>query len=167
MDSDGHRAFPSTRLLAAETGLSERAVIDHLALADLLGWLKKASAGFTNKGWRKHRYEPLIPAKVLNEGKHQGAEPRSARAVDNSSEGAERPSKGAEPDDKKVLNNIQSKSTVNSTNNSTADSEDFFLEEEKTKKENKESANKNLVACFAAIGRRRRHPPPDADELAS
>lgn len=90
-------------------------MIAHLALADALGWLKKASAGKNGQGWRKHRYEPAIPPDVLKEGKHQRAEGESARTQ----EGAEPHAEGAEPDDNKVLNDVQSNSTVNSTYNST------------------------------------------------
>ena len=80
--------YPSTRLLAEETGLSERAVITHLANARALGWLRVSKHGFAGQEWARNQYTPSFP---------QGTEPRSAPCE-----------KGTEPHDKKALNDVQS-----------------------------------------------------------
>lgn len=84
----GEACYPSTRLLAEETGLSERAVITHLANARALGWLRVSKHGFAGQEWARNQYTPSFP---------QGTEPRSAPCE-----------KGTEPHDKKALNDVQS-----------------------------------------------------------
>lgn len=84
----GEACYPSTRLLAEETGLSERAVITHLANARALGWLRVSKHGFAGQEWARNQYTPSFP---------QGTEPRSAPCE-----------KGTEPHDKKALNDGQS-----------------------------------------------------------
>lgn len=84
----GEACYPSTRLLAEETGLSERAVITHLIRARELGWLIVSKHGFAGQRWSRNQYVPSFP---------EGTEARSVPS-----------GKGAEPDAKKALNDVQS-----------------------------------------------------------
>lgn len=60
MDKDGGSCFPSERLLAEETGLSERSVGQHLEVAAREGWVCRQQRGST-KGWRQWHYLASIP----------------------------------------------------------------------------------------------------------
>jgi hypothetical protein len=112
MDDNGQSCFPSTKTLAVETGLSERTVCTHLEIAEKNGWIEKTRHGYTDRGWKRHSYKPLIPDKALKEVQHltqQGTEPDA---------------QGTELDDKKTdkaLKEVQSNSRIynNSTSNST------------------------------------------------
>jgi Helix-turn-helix domain len=61
MNQNGGNCFPSTRLQAKETGLSERAVCTHLERAEAAGFISKRAKG-DGKNWKHHEYVPLIPA---------------------------------------------------------------------------------------------------------
>lgn len=63
---DGTGAHPSQRRLAADTGLSERVVRDHLQEAEAEGWIRREIGG-TGRAWRHHRYTLTLPADVGNE----------------------------------------------------------------------------------------------------
>ncbi|MDN5880958.1 MAG: helix-turn-helix domain-containing protein, partial [Nitrosospira sp.] len=104
----GEACFPSTKLLAQETGLSERAVVTHLGNAKTLGWIVVRSHGLRGQKWRRHEYFPTIPksAEALNEVQHQGTELDSAP----SKKALNVVPKGAEPNDEKALNEVQSNS---------------------------------------------------------
>lgn len=121
----GESCFPSTRRQAEETGLSERAVITHLKIAADAGWLKVAQHGFGGQKWRRHEYLPLIPdsieplnevrqlnEKALNDVQHEGTEHDSAASPKGTERRSAASEKGTEPDDKKVLNDVQSSSPV-------------------------------------------------------
>lgn len=62
MNELGESCFPSTRLQAEETGLSERAVCEHLGIAKETGWIKVAEKIFNGRGWKRHEYRPMVPA---------------------------------------------------------------------------------------------------------
>ena len=83
------QAWPSQKILAAETGLTERSICVHLKLAVDEGWLNRATHG-NGKGWRNHIYTitlPSIATEPRSAASHpEGAEPRSAA---NHPEGAE------------------------------------------------------------------------------
>ena len=123
MNRDSNSCFPGTRLLAVETGLSERSVCTHLELAAKAGWIEIRERAGSGKGWRSNEYIPRIP----------GAEGRSAplglEGTEGDSaplpEGAEGDSArtgmvlnvvhdGAEPDDSMVLNDVQPNCVFNS-----------------------------------------------------
>lgn len=57
----GEPAYPSTALLAAETGLSERAVVTHLQSAAALGWLIVQKHGYGGQKWARNQYYPRVP----------------------------------------------------------------------------------------------------------
>ncbi len=50
----GESAYPSTQRLARETGLSEWAVVTHLAKAKDLGWLLVRKHGFAGQKWARN-----------------------------------------------------------------------------------------------------------------
>lgn len=118
MDSAGGSCFPSTKLIASETGLSERSVCTHIETASTAGWLKKGSgtAGKgSGKGWRRHVYQATFPDIVLKEIQQHGTERDSAATP----LGAERGALGAERHDNLVLKDVQSSSSSSTSNNST------------------------------------------------
>ena len=104
MDISGY-CFPSTRLLAERTGVSERAVCAHLALGADSGWISKSRRqGASGQGWRRNQYQATLP-KALTRGKHltpQGTDPRSARSAE-----------GTDPHDEKALTEGQSNQSKN------------------------------------------------------
>ncbi|MBB2928369.1 helix-turn-helix domain-containing protein [Paraburkholderia silvatlantica] len=57
----GEPAYPSTALLAVETGLSERAVITHLHEAAAAGWLIVRKHGYGGQKWARNQYYPRVP----------------------------------------------------------------------------------------------------------
>jgi hypothetical protein len=128
----GEAAYPSTALLAHETGLSERAVVSHLRIAAKLGWLSVQKHGFGGQRWARNQYYPCVPDGFeIADRKAQGTEASSVPCgssrgkkalkdvrclVDKGTEPSSVPSakalnvvpKGTEPDDKKALNEVQS-----------------------------------------------------------
>lgn len=109
MSDAGDSCFPSTRKLARETGLSERSVISHIKIARQRGWITVGLHGFGGQKWRSHEYVCAVP-----EGAERGSAAlpeRAERVSVPSPKGAERVSpplaEGAEPDDIKVLKEVQ------------------------------------------------------------
>ena len=62
MQPDGTQCYPSTRSIARDSGLSERAVCQHLALGADGGWIVKTSRQAGGREWRSHLYIPIIPS---------------------------------------------------------------------------------------------------------
>ncbi|MEX3691860.1 helix-turn-helix domain-containing protein [Paraburkholderia sp. BR14263] len=144
----GEDAYPSTRTLARETGLSERSVCTHLDLAEEEGWFVKRKHGYGGQKWARNQYYPSIPEGFeIVEADEKGAEGGSVRSkrgggkkalndvqqlVDNSgtkgTEGDSVPSQkalnvvpeGTEPNDIKALNDVQSNTAVNPAYNPAA-----------------------------------------------
>ena len=69
MNEKGGSAFPSTRTLAEETGLSRRAVETHLRIAGTEGWLSSEKVK-TNRqhGWLRTIYRAQIPISARLDG---------------------------------------------------------------------------------------------------
>jgi hypothetical protein len=103
MDPNGGSCFPSTKMIAEKTGLSERTVCTHLENASKDGWLKKMTHGLTGQNWKRNKYQAVFPPKALKEVQHQGTEPHA---------------EGTESDDIKALKEVQSSSSYNSSYNS-------------------------------------------------
>jgi hypothetical protein len=62
MNEKGGSAFPGAELLAAETGLSERTVRDHLGRLVAAGWLVLVEKGGIKGGIRRaNSYQAVIP----------------------------------------------------------------------------------------------------------
>ena len=101
MSVKGDSCFPSIDLLAEESGLSRRAVIEHLQIAEATGWLsKKDRSARSGQGWRRIEYYGLIPAGIeaklrtpKAEVVHQG----------HQLEGGDRSAEGGDRDRKKVV----------------------------------------------------------------
>ena len=51
--------FPSIRLLAERTGLSDKAVRDNLKKAVKLGWIERSSIRGNSQGWRRYEFAAL------------------------------------------------------------------------------------------------------------
>lgn len=108
MNGEGESCFPSTRKQAADTGLSEKAVIDHLKVAVQARFLKKQSRGLRGARWKSNGYIATLP---------ESTEPRLALSPDNPVQAAEPCSvhqeETAEPSDAIALNEVQSNSPTN------------------------------------------------------
>lgn len=117
MNKGGGDAFPSTRLLAERTGLSERAVCTHLEHAEAGGWIVRERVG-SGQAWKRMTYRPLIP-KALNEVQQLEGEGTEGGSAPLPPEGTERRSEGAEPHDRKALNDVQSNPSGNPSSNPT------------------------------------------------
>jgi hypothetical protein len=98
MNDTGDGCYPTTKQLAGATGLSERAVCEHIGKAADAGWLSVSVHGFKGQKWKNHQYQAAWPEegdtdpddrKALTEGQQQGtgrisdsrkgADPRSKR----------------------------------------------------------------------------------------
>jgi hypothetical protein len=98
MDANGV-CFPTTRTLAANTSLSQRSVITHIDNAIEHGWIIITEEKTDGQGWRRRKYQALIPVNVLKEVQHVN----DKRAEGGSPPQAER----AEPHDNNVLKEVQ------------------------------------------------------------
>lgn len=107
----GGSCYPSTRLLAEETGLTRRSVETHLQLAEDAGWFDRKPRG-SGQDWRRMEYQLLIP-KVAKEVRHEGGEAGSPRPA----EGGEPHAEGGETDDTKVAKEVPLSSPESSPEN--------------------------------------------------
>jgi hypothetical protein len=130
MDESGC-AFPSTKRIASASGLSERAVINHIQKLMCNSWLTRSSAGLNGQGWKRHKYNASLPAGeycirrnganevIVVEGTDSESVPSKKEALNQSQcvcrKGTDPGAKGADPDDMKALKEGQSKSSYNST----------------------------------------------------
>lgn len=110
MNKMGGSCFPSTKRLAEETALSEKAICTHLDKAKEKGWIMVSTRGRTaGKAWAGHQYRATLPPNLNLEGTEQRSAPLG-KAV-------EPHAKGTEHDSEKALNDVQSSSSVNSSKN--------------------------------------------------
>jgi hypothetical protein len=70
--ADGSGIFPSVRVVAKKSGLSERAVCDHLDLLVRRGYLWRKARGGDTAGAVGFEYVLAVPT-VLNAAQHSGA----------------------------------------------------------------------------------------------
>lgn len=125
MSVKGDSCFPSIDLLAEESGLSRRAVIEHLQIAEATGWLAKKDRSTRNgQGWRRVEYYGLIPAGIeakLRTPKtdvvHQG----------NHLEGGDFHAEGGDRDRKKVVHHGHPSTSVNSSKSKSRAQAPFVL----------------------------------------
>ena len=117
MTIDGTSCFPSVDLLAQETKLSKRSVCTHLEKAESSGWISRESKKSSGQAWRQYHYTPKIP-----EGGEGDSTALSEKVVNEvqqlTLEGGEPLSKGGEPDDIKVVNEVHSSSSKSSSKSS-------------------------------------------------
>jgi len=123
MNEAGGSCYPSIRTLAGETGLSTRTICTHLEAAERGGWISRRmrqpgnEGGRSGQGWRRHQYSLSFPEKVLKEVQRvssEGVETDSTRKA----KGVEPLSKGVEPNDIKVLKEVQLRSSSRSSKRS-------------------------------------------------
>lgn len=113
MSEQGDSCFPGIDRLVDESGLSKKSVIDHIQIAEEMGWITKQERHLrSGQGWRRMEYFATIPdgieAKIKAE---KGGEPRSPPTQ----KGGERPSKGGERHGEKVVNDVHLSTSVNSS----------------------------------------------------
>ncbi len=107
MNDKGEGCFPTTKQLAVETGLSERAVCEHIALAIDAGWLASFQHGFKGQKWKRNEYRPRWPEP--EKGTDAGSVPDALTEDQCLDEGTDGGSvQGTDPDDKKALTEGQS-----------------------------------------------------------
>jgi hypothetical protein len=138
----GESAYPSTKLLADETGLSERAVITHLHEAEEAGWLEIRKHGYGGQRWARNEYYPSIPDGFFKEeGTEADSAPLNKKALNVATEGTERPSKGTERSDIKALKDVQSNSP-----------EELSIEQSKEKKRGQAASSYSPLAHLVELG---------------
>lgn len=129
INSMGEGAYPSTKTLATDTSLSERAVCTHLQLAREAGFIRVKKHGFGAQKWARHEYFATYPPKQGTEPNdkvvdlaQKGTEPRSVpsakKALNLLPKALNLLPKGTEPNDIKALNEVQSINPVNNPVNS-------------------------------------------------
>jgi hypothetical protein len=98
MNQVGDNAFPSQQLIAKRSGLSERSVRRHLALAEKAGWINVYQKSRKGQAWFVHEYVATIPDDLAQycTSKPWEDDPQWQRA-DNSA-GRSRDSKPNHPD---------------------------------------------------------------------
>lgn len=118
MNDVGESCFPSIKTICDETGLTNRSVISHIAAAEAAGWLNVGVHGFAGQGWKRHEYIANVPENVVKEihrlfqKRGEGDSPRTVK-------GGEPLAKGGEPNSKKVVKEVHTSSSCNSTSNTT------------------------------------------------
>ena len=130
MSERGDSCWPSQDTLAMETGLSLRAVKEHLKLAHQQGWISSRDRHTNGKAWRHKEYFSLLPASF--HVKHGGAPAAPAKEVKPvggaptalpdagapNALGSAPDALGGAPDGKNVVHQMHTSSSVNSTKNS-------------------------------------------------
>ncbi|HHL4081267.1 helix-turn-helix domain-containing protein [Burkholderia sola] len=140
----GEDAYPSTKTLARESGLSEKSVCTHLGIAREAGWFIVKKHGYGGQKWARNQYYPRIPEGLeIHDSDRQGAESYSVpskpaarkkalnyaqQLVDKVTEPPSAPSekalkvvpKGTERDGEKALNDVQSNTAANPAMNAAA-----------------------------------------------
>jgi hypothetical protein len=116
-------AWPSQKTLAQETGLSERVIPQHMASAEVLGWIERTSRRVAGQKWALHCYRIRIPpagterpsVPSLGEGTAPRSVPRAVPPPDGTEPGAngtEPHAQGTEPERGGALNDVPSNTEV-------------------------------------------------------
>lgn len=79
MNDVGEGCYPTTKQLHLETGLSERAVCEHINLAIDAGWLIRFQHGYRGQKWKRNEYRPRWPDDP--EGTDAGSAPQPKKAL--------------------------------------------------------------------------------------
>ncbi|PWJ81548.1 helix-turn-helix protein [Pseudaminobacter salicylatoxidans] len=87
MNEVGGGCYPTQKQLAEATGLSERAVREHLDVAQRAGWILRSEHGFRGQKWRNHEYQACWPDPQNVE---KGAEPDAGPFLEGAEPDAER-----------------------------------------------------------------------------
>lgn len=124
MNERGESCFPSMDLLAEETALSRRAVVEHLQVAAKAGWIGKRDMRKPNsQGWRRVEYFAVIPKVVAakfhdEQGDAPGAPASDATGGDAPGAPARRGArhaKGGAPERMNVVHPVHSSSSVSTS----------------------------------------------------
>lgn len=111
MNDKGGCCFPSIELQAADTGLSKKAVIQHLQKAVDSGFLFKSQHGYAGQQWKRNEYRAIFPSEVTLYG-------RADAHADDKAEGGYRSSppsqEGGYPEGEKVVTHGNTNSPENS-----------------------------------------------------
>jgi hypothetical protein len=67
MDADGSNCYPTQRSIADAALLSEKATQRLLKQAEQLLWIRVAKERTRGRGWRRCRYVPTLPVKVVTQ----------------------------------------------------------------------------------------------------
>jgi hypothetical protein len=135
MSPSGDSCFPSIDLLTVESGLSRRAVVQHMQLAAEAGWIgKRDRAERSGQGWRRVEYTATIPAGVeelvkawlqdrankrflaLKAGAPDA--PRKGSAPNAPAKAGARPSEGGAPDALNAVHEVHLSSPLSSSKSS-------------------------------------------------
>ncbi|RVA58211.1 helix-turn-helix domain-containing protein [Mesorhizobium sp. M7A.F.Ca.US.001.01.1.1] len=115
MNDVGGGCYPTTKQLQKSTGLSERAVCEHIGIAERAGWLTISKHGLAGQKWKNHQYSARWPNA---EGTDVGSVPSAEKALTQDQRltpkgtdaGSVRNCEGTDPNDKKALTDGQSNS---------------------------------------------------------
>lgn len=118
MNDVGGGCYPTQEQLAEASGLSDRAVRQHIDLAVKAGWLVRKEHGFRGQKWRNHEYEAAWPEQPANLPIVVRAEPDSGPFED---EGAERHAEAEERGSGKVRNDVPTILPEHSSNQRSVD----------------------------------------------
>jgi hypothetical protein len=66
MNEHGEGCYPPVEDLVEETGLSKRAVLEHLSKAIEAGWLVRQELGLRGRRWRRSEYQPSWPGRDVD-----------------------------------------------------------------------------------------------------
>lgn len=75
MNDMGEGAYPSVEQLVSATGLSKRAVIEHIKRAADAGFLSVSQHGYRGQRWKRNEYKALWPAETGDELPEKGGYP--------------------------------------------------------------------------------------------
>lgn len=108
MNEKGGSCFPSISLLVKETGLSRPSLVKHLKLAVDEEWLIVKKHGYKGQNWARNDYQAAIPKAVkdvyhVNVEVVEGGKPQNERRLTS---------------EQKVVNEVNSNSSYNSSKNS-------------------------------------------------
>ncbi len=113
MDPAGGSCFPSTKKLSVESGLSERVVWHHLAVAANAGWILKSLSGKNGQGWKRNQYRATLP-KALTESQQLTEKGTDAGSVPTQ-KGTDFGAEGTDFERKKALTQGQSSYSIELT----------------------------------------------------
>lgn len=119
MNDVGGGCYPTTKQLQKSTGLSERAVCEHIGIAERAGWLNISKHGLAGQKWKNHQYSARWPG---TEGTDARSVPLTEKALTQdqclapkgTDAGSVRNCEGTDPNDRKALTDGQSNSPYTS-----------------------------------------------------
>ena len=120
MNEVGQGCYPSVERQVEDTGLSKKSVITHLDKAVEAGFIIKKKHGYSGQGWARNEYEASFPENKTGENDEKRGEP----VTPPSQKGGEPRSKGGVSDNQKVVKEVHTNSSINSTYNTPENARD-------------------------------------------